>query len=377
MPFEGAQLDELLNGFLDGELSELESARVKQILADNPAAQTQLDQLEVLRSDLKALSRMRQATAPGLSHDFTSRVMAAAHKRANLDNQASNKQAERVELVDRPPVHTRSITNRRIVLVGLAIAASLMVMINSPGWMGMLGPRSGQPVDADTMAAQSTDVAAEVDLQGSEPLADAAVESGEAVQLTSQWMDEWRRQLTIILVVDMTLSSEAVSNDYVANLLAAHSIPVAAPVVADQELLAIVEKSRMSETVQQPEGRDALIYFVHANTQAVDKLVQTFLDDFANIPTLRTDIAFDAPANQLVRKIVESSDGKLAIHETFAAPVSDEEGPRPSPFSDIGPQGKLVASSARGRASPTGGASLGGGGGEGKSSVLLLVRIPR
>jgi len=409
MPFEGVQLDELLNGFLDGELSEPESAQVKRLLSENSAARAQFDELEALRADLKSLSRMRQATAPGLGPNFASRVMAAAQIRAVSEPQSSDLHvaASQVavaqgELADRFAVQRRSRTTRRIALIGLAIAACLALMINSQGWLGFDEPSGsasniGQTGDAGLaenlqnsaeMAANNVPEAealAVVDSQtfdsqifeSSESLADASAGTGETVRLTNQWTEGWRRQLTIIMVVDMTLTAEAADNDYVTNVFAAHSIPLAAPIVADEKLTAFVENSRMSEVAEQPAGQDALIYFVHADSTAVDQLLQTFLDDFANIPVLRTDIAFDAPANQLVRKIVESSAGKLAVDETFATPVSDEEGPLPSPFSDIGPQGKLVASSSRGQPSQSGGASLGGAGAEGKSSVLLLVRTPK
>lgn len=434
MPFEGVQLDELLNGFLDGELSELESAQVKRLLAENSAARAQFDELKALRADLKSLSRVRQATAAGLGPDFASRVLAAAQMRAASDRQSSDPQvaATRVavaqvavaqvavaegELGDRLGVSPRSRATRRIALVGLAIAACLALMINSPGWLSFDEPsgsalngnassgsalngsasniaQTGEaglaenPQDSIEMAANNVseaDALAVVDSQtfdshgfeSSESLADASAGTGEAVRLTNQWTEGWRQQLTIIMVVDMTLTAEAVNNDYVANVFAAHAIPLMAPIVADEELTTLVENSRMSEVAEQPAEQDALLYFVHADSKAVDQLLQTFLDDFGNIPTLRTDIAFDAPANQLVRKIVESSAGKLALDETFATPVSDEEGPRPSPFSGIGPQGKLVASSSRGQPTQVGGASLEGIGGEGKSSVLLLVRTPK
>lgn len=411
MPYEGVQLDELLNGFLDGELSELESAQVKRLLAENPAARAQFDELEALRADLKSLCRVRQATAAGLGPNFASRVMAAAQIRAVSEPQscdlhvAASKVAVAQVEADRFAVQPRSRTTRRIALIGLSIAACLALMINSQGWLGFDEPSGsasniGQTGDAGLAEnlQNSVEIAANnvpeaealavVDSQtfdsqifesseSSESLADASAGTGEAVRLTNQWTEGWRRQLTIIMVVDMTLTAEAADNDYVTNVFAAHSIPLAAPIVADEKLTAFVENSRMSEVAEQPAGQDALIYFVHADSTAVDQLLQTFLDDFANIPALRTDIAFDAPANQLVRKIVESSAGKLAIDETFATPVSDEEGPRPSPFNQIGPQGKLVASSSRGQPSQSGGASLGGAGAEGKSSVLLLVRTPK
>jgi hypothetical protein len=285
-------------------------------------------------------------------------------------------------------------------------------MINAPSWFGSNDPsgrdanvaQRGTPevpgnsrdaieeIAANQLAANeitentipdAEDLPAADALEPSELLADAPDISGDpdvggdTVRLTSQWMEEWRRQLTIIFVVDMSPTAEAMNNDYVANVFAAHSIPLAAPVVADQELMAFVQESRMSEVAEQPEQQDALMYLVHADSQSVDHLVQTFLDDFANVPQMRTDIAYDAPANQLVKRIVESSGGRLAVHEAFATPVSDEQGPSPSPFSGIAPQGKLVASSSRGPNAQPAGANLAGVGGAGKSTVLLFVRTPK
>ncbi len=400
MPFDGGQLDELLNGYLDGELPDADVVQVKKLLEEAPEVQDRLRSLEAMRSDLKLFAEHRRSAAPGLPKDFTARVVAAAQA-ARLGQVG---QADVIRSA--APIATRRgrswSTTRRIALAGLAIAASLAVIINLPYMQSSNNQivlkhdsiaMDENPLEADQNGVESSTpnpfgagaIEAESTIARSENAGDVGNEIGlneadrnnvdESGQFINQWRDEWRRQLTFVMVVDMSLTAEAASNNYVSNVLAAHSIPKADPVLADDKLRDVLEGSRMLGQADKADAKDAFIYFVHADTEDVDKLVQMFIDDFANVPELRTDMAYDAPVNQLMKQIVESSEGRFSMNQSFAAQVSDEDSARPSPFEGISPQGKLVSSSGRGRQSSSG-MGLGNTGADSKSTVLLLIRVP-
>ena len=370
MPLKGTQLDELLSGYLDDRLTEPEALELRQILKDDPSARQRLDRFQELRSALHALRVERQRGAPGLPSDFSARVMAAALKRRES------------QMHTPPPASGGAAPHQRLWLIagaGLAIAASLALVFSLPN-------RSPSP-DRQMELAESRDAMQADSLPGPlvpehTGLAHSDSEAGratESVQYASRWREEWNKQLLFTLVVDMTLSPEAVRSDYLTSVFAANSIALETPIVADDPLLEVLSEARMSEAGEphdKKELRDALIYFVHADTLVVDKLLRVFMDDQANVPVLRTDLAFDTPVNQLMKRIIDSAEGGLVLDESFAAPVADAGSGLPARFPGIRPQGKLVSSAGRSQAAPSPSA-LTAAALDAKSTFLLLVRMPR
>jgi anti-sigma factor RsiW len=109
--------DELLSGYLDGELSADEQALVEQRLATSDADRQLLDELRSLRGDL--------ATLPGVNIDsgFADRVVQAALL------QAAMAAADGAPSVVIAPRSTRQTRRWMVAAAVLAAAASLMVAI--------------------------------------------------------------------------------------------------------------------------------------------------------------------------------------------------------------------------------------------------------
>ena len=73
-------LDELLSGYMDGELSADERARVEQMLETEPGVR---ESLRLLQEQSQTVRRSLRS-APRLDSDFAERVLAAAFIRESL-----------------------------------------------------------------------------------------------------------------------------------------------------------------------------------------------------------------------------------------------------------------------------------------------------
>lgn len=158
-------LDDLLSGYMDGELSADENARVEQMLATDPAVRRQLRTLQ------EQAEGVREAigSARHLDAAFADRVLAATFAEAERSGLA----------VDHPVRLAAAAPRRRFsrlrwgAIGGLAIAASLtaaVVLLRDGGVPG----GGGQPPRVATTAPPVDDVAA----TGAQP--QPAVPDGEA-----------------------------------------------------------------------------------------------------------------------------------------------------------------------------------------------------
>ncbi len=147
-------LDELLNGMLDGVLTEADLVDLKQAMAKNPSIQGRLNELSLLRRALLS-GRSTQLLRP----DFASSVTLAAKKRAlEMGDDAPEwlvppKTTEQFQKSLSPRV-LDSIPSRRWIYAGLALAASLLFVflaIPQAERQGMVSVPNAFP-DVDAMA---------------------------------------------------------------------------------------------------------------------------------------------------------------------------------------------------------------------------------
>jgi hypothetical protein len=116
---------ELLGAYLDGEVTAAERTRVEQLLASDPEARRLLDGLRALRAKLQDLPREK------LDEDLGQQVLRAAQRRMLLGEDATAQTPE-------PPlapwwreIGWRGMLSRRALLwSGMAVAISLMIMLN-------------------------------------------------------------------------------------------------------------------------------------------------------------------------------------------------------------------------------------------------------
>ena len=150
---------ELLSGYLDGELTAAEQARVERLLADDPSARQLLDEFRTLGSTLRSLPREK------MNQDLSAQVLLAAAQRKtsaagtpqtvsqlpqpySSGKQLGRKIAERIK------------NNPRIVvwpIVIITVAVLLMVFNPEPNGPGGMGGKQIAQAPAGEKTAEKPD----------------------------------------------------------------------------------------------------------------------------------------------------------------------------------------------------------------------------
>lgn len=376
MPLNGEKVEELLSGYLDGDLSQAESAEVERALED-AAVRKRYDELVETREQLRALRDARVQAAPGLSASFAAKVWEQIEA-GKVVTKATDPHA---------PAHsaTKEVRSPRKQLLAFSImlagaAAVLLFFVNpllrspsDPAGNAGNGVAVVDPVDTDVNTtspfSDPSDIAEPTSVEG------LAVDSAGAIDAGKLVSERWRQQAMFTVVADIQLSREAVREDFVANTFKAHGIELQSPVLADADILQALSDSQMTEPPQADTG-DALLYFVHADGVDIDSTLQIFTKDLKRIPKMWIDVAFDTPVNQSMLRIVASAGEQFSIDESFAAQVNARR-PNGSTamLTGISPRGKLV-SRTTGESSDAQPLATGAVP-NGMSTILLLVRLPK
>lgn len=362
MPLKGSQLDELLSGFLDGELNGEELQQIRTLLDEQPEVKARLDELSALSSDLKAAFGVN--TPSPLAGDFASRVVAEAQRQA-----AASKVA-----VAGP----RKRPWNQLAAAAAALAAVLMLAVFGPRFFST----TPEPVNlADTTPAESASESSVSELPSSE-LASSAEASpflvppqiadsspNEESQGERRFVSNMEFKNTIVLVVDLVMSTDAQQRDALNVLLGKHGLLTSKPVEVNDEIKEAVSETRM---IVQPEGfdsADASIYFLRASVEVLGAALDEVYLNSEDFPKVAFDIAVDNPHARLLETIARASGTRFAMDEAFAVPVTIGSD-APVPFKVRGSV-RYVSSEQRSQGFGGNATMLGG---DGLNTVLLLVR---
>lgn len=396
MPIEGEQFDELLSGYLDGQLSDLEMEQVRAELEFSESARQQLRELEDLRCELKAhfASSQPDSCEAGpipLGRDFTARVVAAAQAEAARlglpEEHHVRKGVGSAENVGHPSVPAkRDKPNLRwqpVVLASAVLAASILLVLYLPS---LLTPRSTGTVATGTVDTGGVDTgpAAEALVENRDPASGgAAVDPGPSgaavtdlagptqepvsgnVQLAfgqggsepAQYVSELNFGLTYLLVVDVEITVEAAQRAELQRILEANGILESQPIIANDEVQKVIADARMSVTEG---GQDAAsIYFMRAPIENLGAALDQIYKNQNDFPRVSFDLGFDSPQTRLMQTIARSTGRRFATNQKFAAPIVVGAGQSVgTQLSGVEPPQRYVSSSARsqgfGELPPTG-----------------------
>ncbi|GAB5401892.1 MAG: hypothetical protein Aurels2KO_01230 [Aureliella sp.] len=355
MPLGDDRLLELLSGYLDGTLDATERVEVESALTD-PAAQELLVTLEQNRSAVANLA----SSAPGLSADFTSRIMDAIDSADVSDVQ--------------PATMTDSGPNpaSKSMLIGIAtIAAALVFAV-------MAWPPLGEPGDQlatnppenefTEPSVATTDVPARTDIDQLDSVPGAG---GDDVRYVSDL--EWRMSMALVLHVAPT--QQAQQDGMLQSILAAEGIRSATPIVADDQLQSLLLDSEMIVT-DETVARSAL-YYVRAKATAVDAALQKVWGDGVNFPSAYFNLSIDSPESKLMEQIAHSTGKRFTVDQAFVAPVGRLDNGKPRiELPAFKSQEVLVTKQGRSGMLMSGSALNSGGGGGEMADLLILVKLP-
>lgn len=316
MSAESEQIDELLNAFLDGELSSEEAARVEKDLASDKELQDRFEKL--------------QSTSNQLHGYFA----AAKSNTREVDFVRGFLEAETASPVQVASKETA--TWQRVAVVWGLVAASIFAVSFLPQ------NATEQPRVPNALVQQEPET----------PDASAAppqVELNEAAP--TQYVSEMAfPALMYLLEVDIEVTEGAFEADVLKNIFGKHDIPIDTPLVVNDEIRGVIEKSRMR--VKSPnsdeDGESALLYVVRAPINSLGSALDDVYRDEVSFPVVKFALGFDTPNVSLFKTLLRNSGDLFAIDQAFTAPISVPDEPSvASPFRGLGSEGLMVSREAR------------------------------
>lgn len=333
----GELMEELLTGFLDGNLSEEEARQVQAALLNDAALRGKLQQLRDLGNQLKRVPQRK------LGQNFAQRVIAEAQRQAvqsGLPEDHHVRLAEQAEILafDKatPPAWRLSL---RLAGIVASLAAAVLIAVGVVRWSGT---GNVQPSD-DAMrvaAAQPNQIngsgdspilelspleAAIVNNQNAAPGGDQLNEPSASFvgsDLERQRRMQGDRALfQLLTVLDVQPTKAAWDNNVVYSVLQQVGISIAQPIVASPALLKTLKETRA--TVQDDNGQDSRValIFVGASAKQLDKAMTELWHQQNDFPIVSMDLAFDRPSQELIEQLDAATGAISAARETFAVPL--------------------------------------------------------
>lgn len=377
MPLDGKQLDELLSGFIDGELTDVERELVEKAARDDVRIAGQIELLrrqsswvqQVGQSQLNQLSQLSPNAAQEHSGStLAQRVIAEARQRGRelglpATHYVRPDEGDMVHLPapgayvsqsgdsmgagDSKPA-TKS-SRRRIeawlALGGLAAAAAVLLAITWPKLeqqnlpstpSNQLAQRDNQPqLQHDQRHADKPDGAVVPEaLAPAESLASKAAPLGpsstsalardEADEAAGSNLVGMSDGLAYALVVDVEVSAQAKKSRVLERLLTAAGIPLAPPVAVNAPILKALDDSRL--VVREPTStvHAVSIQVVRGALHELDGALRGIWQDSDSFPNVGLNLSIDSRA-ALMREMLRSSGDRFAPTDRFAVPLAVDQ----------------------------------------------------
>lgn len=318
MPIEGDNLDELLSSFLDGELSDRETAQVQKELESNPGAQVQLDQLRANQVTLK--NHFSAQKAPGLSTDFASQVLAKAVQAKSASDESLVAQEK--------PFEQSSGQTKAWQLWGVVagVAAALLLAVSLPNLLKNSDGQGPVAVDSGTERNDDESTAIVSNAPGSDSSDSSTTPGviepsldGDPVQYVSEIEFP---DLLLVMLADITLSEEVFNSRALESAFLKAGIPVETPILASNELKELVSESRMTVTEEEVTKSDAFIYYLRGPAKDIGSVLETLYQDRDKFEKIAFDLSYHSQRTQILTKLAHSTDRRFRVDQSFAAPVS-------------------------------------------------------
>lgn len=313
MSVENNQLDELLNAFLDGELSQEESARVEMDLASD----------EKLRARFEGIKNT--------SSQLRSYFAAAKPRMRNVDFVQGFLDSEETSPVQVASTETASW--QRVAVAWGLVAASIFAVSFLPSG------GSDQPQGSNSVAQQ-------------EPVTPEVLDTTQPVEPNSAASTQYVSEMAFpaimyLLEVEIEVTEEALKADVLKTIFGKHDIPIDTPLIVNDEIRDVIEKSRMRVEPQDDED-GALLYVVRAPISNLGSALDEVYRDETSFPIVKFALGFDTPNVSLFKTLLRNSGNLFAVDQSFTAPISVPDRPSvASPFRGIGSEGMMVSREAR------------------------------
>lgn len=315
--------EELLTGFLDGNLSNEEAREIQRELLGNEQLRSELEQLRDLSRDLKALPQKR------LGSDFASRVIAEAQRQAlksGLPEDHHVRLAEHAEITAATAPRKIGGPWIRWAAGSAAIAASLFVVFWLSGSGGsnvnnlLQNPSEGLVVvepESDSQLPKLPD-----DLPPSDAFVKDPVDDSSSQFVRNQ--TQKTRAYATILTIDVFPSAKAWENNTVAEILKFSEIPVAAPIVVDSKIVSALHNTKVITDEGEGTSEVALI-FVEGPGKKVDGVFLDIAGRKQEFGKPLLNMIVDRPDQQVAMQLQQAI-GTLGSLQGQATPIVSKGG---------------------------------------------------
>ncbi len=400
-------LDELLNGMLDGVLSEADLVDLKQEMDKNPSLQGRLNELSVLRGALQS-GRSTQSLRP----DFATSITLAAKKRASeMGHDAPEwlvppntiPQFQK-SLFPIAPIARNSDPSRRWSYAGLALAASLLClflalpqakrqgMVRVPDTVDEVIPDVGamatndpekdpddqtadptrsiqlserqsgfyregeapaEPMPSSAGASLSLPLALASDPVASNPeraptesvASRLPVDNSTKLDANIDGVVAANQKLYFTLVLDVSIDPQAVENRTLERILEKYDIVSTDDLIVDDEQLKHLEESKLVGNTANSEEKMGVM-FLRSTAKKLDLAMVDIINRFEDFPEFAMDVTTDRSALLLVNQLrsIRVAEG---ISDTASRLLLAKAPGRNSPFATSAQRGKPMDNASR------------------------------
>lgn len=397
MPLDARQLDELLSGYLDGQLDAEELRQVEEVLKSDAAAARKLADFRVQSEGLRALAGARHSD---LSPEFADRVLAEIQQRQS-QTACGPAVPSTIQLTSHDAVRLaeHEKTGGWKYAAALVAAAAVLLVVGLTNNFFTGADPDSQPLvksDGGTAAEQSSLATAnEPENQAeaentqawpstqelanndrmiapwSAPAAERSIESSGFPGSRPVFIGNGEFQVAYALVVDIHMSRQALRDGVLEAVFSRSNIETAAPIGIDENLGRAISSSRVIVEQNAPVETASVLYLIRAESMLVDQSLRQIWSDFEHFSEVSFNVAMDNPQTQLINQIARYTDTRFAVNESFAAPVAVSpliENDLPPTVSVARPQGYVSVEQRE-----QGWAGMGIPSGEREMSTVLLI----
>ena len=314
-------IEELLSGFLDGELTAEELREFEAALAADASLSRKLEQMRQIGNDLRSVPKQK------LAPDFASRVLAAARQQAL----ASDSQVPQHVLPEPTiPIEGRKAKWWGTVSAVAALAASLLFIVYVSNWFSVSGENLVivPPVDSNPMGADSQVLHSAPDTQN--PASDTPSLAGTENQdetyvrndpnVRKNIKDQLGFAVLTIMEIEPTL--KAWDENEVGRVLQDAGILWSNPVNASDEVIGVLNETRSINQGLPKSGEEQIaLVLVRANALKMDRALLRILNRINDFPHVFMDMAFDLPGKELCQKLVDAQGSVANGQQAIATPI--------------------------------------------------------
>ena len=311
-------IEELLSGFLDGELTAEELREFESAMSADGTLAVKLEQLRQLGSDLRSVPKR------SLGSDFAARVLAAARQESPVDTEIVGTEilgtASELQYVCSLPKTSKGERQGnwwRAVGALAALGASVMFAIYVSNWFPSGGLDSGASHVVTVPQGSTAPIAGDSNLAiaGDSNLGETILESENQSDSTLVRKTPLTRVFAVLPIFEIETTLNAWDTNLVGTILSNEGIVWTNPVTASDAVIKVLNETRsINQGLPSSNGDQVALVMVQASSRAIDKAMLKMFESKNDFPHVMMDMAFDMPGKELFEKVT----GKSA----FATPIA-------------------------------------------------------